>query len=102
MRIRRRSLLAAGPLALAGCGTDRDPYFGNTAPPTGRRVVFETLAGPGSLDPSQTVNGPGEQHLLPAIFEGLTAYHPITTQPMAALDRYELEKIVTLNWKGTR
>ena len=85
MNIPRRSLLAAGPLALAGCGGDRDPYFGNTALPTGQRLVFETAAEPGSLDPAKGVNGPGEQYLIPALFEGLTTYHPITAEPMAAL-----------------
>ena len=85
MSIPRRSLLAAGPLALAGCGVNRDPYFGNTTPPTGQRLVFETAADPTTLDPAQTVNGPGEQYILPALFEGLTVNHPIMAEPMAAL-----------------
>ena len=85
MRIPRRSLLAAGPMALAGCGADRDPYFGNTAPPSGQRLVFETIADPMTLDPTLTSNGPGDQYILPALFEGLTAFHPINSGPMAAL-----------------
>ncbi|MFN0101160.1 MAG: peptide ABC transporter substrate-binding protein [Bryobacteraceae bacterium] len=97
MRIPRRSLLAAGPLALAGCGRSDAKYFGNTAPPTGQRLVFETLADPGTLDPTLTVNGPGEQYLIPALFEGLTAYHPITAEPMAALATH-----FELSAEGTR
>ena len=82
--LRRRDLLAAGPLALTGCRTSRGEYFGNTALPSARRIVFEAGSEPGSLDPAQCAMD-AETDLLPALFEGLTSLHPVTAEPIAGL-----------------
>ena len=46
--------------------------------------MFELIAEPESLDPTVALD-PGSAYILPALFEGLTARHPRTGQPTAAL-----------------
>ena len=83
--IPRRTFLAGGPLALAGCGGKENPYFGKTTPPSGQRLVFQIIGEPETLDPTRTSGGPGEWNILPALFEGLVTPHPETAEPMAGL-----------------
>ena len=81
----RRALLGlAGPLALAGCRLSRGKYFGNTALPSSRRIVFEMGSEPGTLDPGKSVLD-AEINVQPALFEGLTSVHPVTAEPIAGL-----------------
>lgn len=83
-QISRRTLLTAGPLALAACETANGAYFGKTDPPASQRLVYLIGSEPDSLDPGKTTGG-YESFIVPALFEGLTHYHPATAQPMAAL-----------------
>jgi oligopeptide transport system substrate-binding protein len=86
MRLRHKSalsLILASVIAVAGCATGGE-YFGKTTPPGGGRLVYENGAEPETLDPQKSTGVP-ESHLLDAIFEGLTKYHPKTLEPMAAL-----------------
>ena len=80
----RRSLLALTPAALAACGRDDRKYFGNTAPPSKQRLVFENNSEPETLDPAKSNAGP-EYFLLPSIFEGLVTPHPTTLEPLAGM-----------------
>ena len=50
----RRSLLAAGPLALATCGRVDGEYFGRTEAPGGERFVYVIGVEPPSLDPAKS------------------------------------------------
>ena len=81
--MKRRALLAMSALA-AGCSRTTSAYFGRTTPPRRQRLVMAIGAGPGTLDP-----GPSwdiwEPYPIRALFEGLTAYHPRTLEPIAAL-----------------
>src|SRR5678815_43495 len=88
-RISRRTLLTAGPLALAACETANGAYFGKTDPPSSQRLVY-LISEPGALDPAQ-VTGGDERFIVAALFEGLTDFHPTTAGPMAALaTHYEI------------
>src|SRR5712692_7524612 len=92
IRSSRRDVLLAGPLALAGCARARSEYFGDTASPTARRLVFESGAEPESLDPAKCITGV-ETYVQPALFEGLTGLHPVTSEPIAALaTHYEVKQ----------
>ena len=82
-QIPRRALLAAAPLALAGCRKDESPYFGNTRPPDGQSVVSVLDNEPASLDPALSVGI--VDSLVLSLFEGLTSLQPTTGEPMAAL-----------------
>ena len=82
-RITRRTLCAGGLLSVA-CKTSASTYFGKTDPPSGQRLVYLIGSEPDTLDPGKTTGG-YESFILPALFEGLTNYHPTTAQPMAAL-----------------
>src|SRR5262245_37530914 len=84
IRSSRRDFLLGGPLALAGCARARSEYFGNTNPPTAKRLVFENGSEPESLDPTKCILDV-ETYVLPALFEGLTGLHPVTSEPIAAL-----------------
>jgi ABC-type oligopeptide transport system substrate-binding subunit len=86
MKLRHKSavsFLLAAMLALAGCSTGGQ-YFGKTVPPDGDRLIYENLAEPETLDPQKSTGVP-ESHVLDALFEGLTKYHPKTLEPIAAL-----------------
>ena len=48
--ILRRTVLAAGPRALAGCAHD-GPYFGTTSPPSRQRLVYANGNEPDVFDP---------------------------------------------------
>ncbi len=92
MKVRRREFLLGGPLALAGCARTRSEYFGDTAPPTARRLVFESGSEAGSLDPAKCITDV-ETYVQPALFEGLTGLHPVTSEPIAALaTHYEMKQ----------
>jgi oligopeptide transport system substrate-binding protein len=88
--MRRRTLLAAGPLALAGCRTTEGAYFGKTEAPKSQRLVVLLAAEPGSLDPA-TSTILVEDRVIYALFEGLTTLHPLSAEAMAGLaTHYEL------------
>ena len=78
--VSRRSLVAAGPLALAACGRAEETYFGRTDPPQTKRLVYLFEAEPDSLDPA-LVTGRIDQLIL-SLFEGLTGVHPTTGTPI--------------------
>src|SRR5215813_12514498 len=80
----RRSLLAAGPAALAACAGNDRKYFGNTVPPSTQRLVFENNAEPDTLDPAKAPGG-AEFFLLPSLFEGLVTPHPVTLEPLEGM-----------------
>ena len=82
-RFTRRELCAGGIL-FAGCRTADGAYFGKTDPPSSQRLVYLIGSEPDSLDPAKTTGG-YERFIVPALFEGLTDFHPTTAQPMAAL-----------------
>src|SRR6266508_186963 len=82
--IPRRAFVGLGAAGLVSCVPFRGEYLGSTAPPSDRRLVH-TLAGePDTLDPAKSTGG-YEFYVLPALFEGLTQYHPELPEPMAAL-----------------
>jgi ABC-type oligopeptide transport system substrate-binding subunit len=82
--IPRRAFVGLGAAGLVSCAQSRGEYFGSTAPPSRRRLIH-TLAGePGTLDPAKSAGG-YEFYVLPALFEGLTQYHPRLPEPMSAL-----------------
>jgi ABC-type oligopeptide transport system substrate-binding subunit len=82
--MRRRELLGFGSAALASCVHSEGGYFGSTAPPKTAKLVH-TLAGEvETLDPAKS-GGSHEFWVIPALFEGLTQYHPELPTPMAAL-----------------
>jgi ABC-type oligopeptide transport system substrate-binding subunit len=82
-QVPRRSVLAAGPLVLARCGHD-GRYFGRTSPPARQRLVYANGNEPDVLDPG-TYSGGTEMRIINALFDGLTKFHPLTLEPMAAL-----------------
>src|SRR6266849_8351872 len=82
--IGRRVLLGLAPAALVSCARSEGAYFGRTILPQTRRLVH-TLGGEiESLDPAKST-GSHEFYVIPALFEGLTQYHPELPTPMAAL-----------------
>src|SRR6266508_6176324 len=81
--IARRSLLTAGPVALASCG-HVGPYFRATSPPLRQRLVYANGNEPDVFDPG-TYAGGTEMRIINALFDGLTKFHPLTLEPMAAL-----------------
>ena len=81
-KISRRSLLSA-PLMLAACAKGGE-YFGLTQPPTDQQLTYLIGGEPETLDPAKTPGGFAE-FIMPALFEGLTGYHPQTLEPIAAL-----------------
>src|SRR5436190_16227076 len=78
----RRSLLSA-PLALAACAKASD-HFGITQPPREQYLTYLIGGEPETLDPAMTAGGFCD-FIIPALFEGLTGYHPQTLEPIAAL-----------------
>jgi ABC-type oligopeptide transport system substrate-binding subunit len=77
----RRTLLIAGPAALASCGHD-SPYFGATTPPASQRFVYPPGNEPYVFDPG-TYAGGTEMRIINALFDGLTKFHPTTLEPLA-------------------
>ena len=89
-RMDRRNFLAGGSMMLAACGSANGEYFGRTTPPSAATLVHSLLAEPATLDPARSP-GDIESYVVPALFEGLTSYHPFGPEPMAALaTRYEV------------
>ena len=82
--IPRRAMLAAGPLALAGCGKAEDAYFGRTEPPNTQRLVYLLGSEPGTLDPTMSFS-PNEAAVIHAMFEGLTSFDPGARSPVPSL-----------------
>lgn len=82
-QIARRTVLAVGPVALAGCARD-GMYFGTTSPPGRQRLVYANGNEPDVLDPG-TYAGGTEMRIINALFDGLTKFHPLTLEPMAGL-----------------
>ena len=83
-QITRRTVLAASTGMLAACRKTAEPYFGRSTPPRTQRLRYVLGAEPASVDPAYYPGG-FESYVIPALFEGLTSYHPQTLQPMAAL-----------------
>jgi ABC-type oligopeptide transport system substrate-binding subunit len=82
--IDRRTILGLAPAVVASCARSEGAYFGSTALRQTRRLVH-TLGGEiESLDPAKST-GSWEFYVIPALFEGLTQYHPELPTPMAAL-----------------
>jgi oligopeptide transport system substrate-binding protein len=84
LNVPRRTIIGLGPIALAGCHSRSGEYFGRIVPPSEQRLVLENPFEPETLDPPLSSGGP-EANIIRALFEGLTAYHPRTLEPMAAL-----------------
>src|SRR5262245_19710875 len=82
--IARRALLAAGPLLLASCARSEGSYFGSTVPPKKGKLVHILNGEIDTLDAAKSI-GSYEFYVMPALFEGLTQYHPELPTPMAAL-----------------
>jgi ABC-type oligopeptide transport system substrate-binding subunit len=82
-RITRRAMCAAGILS-AGCKVAEGSYFGRNDPPSEQRLIYILNGEPATFDPGKTTGG-WEAWIIPAMFEGLTNYHPRTAQPMAGL-----------------
>ena len=83
--IDRRTLLGLAPAALASCAPIRRRVL--RAAPCRRKTrrLVHTLGGEiESLDPAKST-GSWEFYVIPALFEGLTQYHPELPTPMAAL-----------------
>ena len=78
----RRKVLAA-PLALAGCA-GASPYFCKSAPPSSQRLVHANGGEPSTLDPALLLAGNGD-HVVAALMDSLTSFHPITHQQAAGL-----------------
>jgi oligopeptide transport system substrate-binding protein len=82
--IDRRTFVGLGATALISCAQSRSEYFGRTTPPSAPKLVHSLLAEPATLDPAKSGEDI-ESYVIPALFEGLTAYHPQQPKPMAAL-----------------
>src|SRR4051812_3591073 len=83
-QITRRGALGASAAMLAACTRRKESYFGPTTPPPRQSLRYVLGAEPESLDPAR-YSGGFESFVIPALFEGLTGYHPETLRPMAAL-----------------
>src|SRR5262245_27951567 len=82
--IARRELLGIGSAALVSCRRSDGAYFGSTAAPKTAKLVHILNGEVESLDPAKST-GSHEFYVIPALFEGLTQYHPELPIPMAAL-----------------
>jgi oligopeptide transport system substrate-binding protein len=76
-------LVIASALIISACSTD-GPYLGKTTPPTEQRLVYANGEEPESFDPAKYAGGT-EMRIINVLFDGLTKFHPITLEPMAAL-----------------
>jgi ABC-type oligopeptide transport system substrate-binding subunit len=82
--INRRAFLATSAAGLISCRASRGEYFGTTVLASSRKLVHSLGAEIESLDPAKSTFG-WEFYVIPALFEGLTQYHPRLPEPMAAL-----------------
>jgi len=82
--IRRREFLALSGAGFVSCSQPRSEYFGNTEPPTSAKLVHSLPAEPATLDPAKSGEDI-ESYVVPALFEGLTLYHPLRPEPIAGL-----------------
>ena len=78
-----RGLIAAVNISVAGACTlsSASPYFGSVDPPEGQQLRYISGSEPESLDPPQS-SGQPEARIQVAFFDGLTDYHPRTSQPI--------------------
>src|SRR3954471_13998055 len=83
-RMSRREVLALAAACLPACSRSSAKYFGSTVPPETRRLVHSLPGEPETLDPALST-GSHEFWVVPALLEGLTQYHPLLPEPMAAL-----------------
>jgi ABC-type oligopeptide transport system substrate-binding subunit len=83
LEIPRRTIIGLAPIAFVGCQSRSGEYFGRIVPPSEQRLVLENPFEPETLDPP--LSSGAEANIIHALFEGLTAYHPRTLEPMAAL-----------------
>src|SRR5262245_12737897 len=86
--IGRRALLRAVPVALASCAQSEGAYFGSTVAPKTARLVHTLPGEIETLDPAKSTTS-HEFWVIPALFEGLTHYHPELPTPMAALATHD-------------
>ena len=63
----------------AGCKVAEGSYFGKNEPPSEQRLIYILNGEPATFDPGKTTGG-WEAWIIPAMFEGLTNYHPRTAQ----------------------
>jgi oligopeptide transport system substrate-binding protein len=82
--IDRRTFVGLGATGLISCAQSRSEYFGSTVPASSRKLVHSLLAEPATLDPAKSGEDL-ESYVIPALFEGLTGYHPQRPEPMGAL-----------------
>lgn len=93
--IARRELLALGPAAMTSCVRSDSAWFGSTVVPKQGKLVHILNGEVESLDPAKST-GSYEFYVMPALFEGLTQYHPALPTPMAALaTHYEVNSDFT-------
>jgi len=78
-----RTWLLLSALLLTACQS-RDGYFGRVKKPTARRLVFENLGEPASID-LQFMNSLAESNIADALFDSLVRLDPIALEPTAAL-----------------
>jgi oligopeptide transport system substrate-binding protein len=73
-------------LVLAACRSHRtdEEYFGRVSPPSERRLRFEHVAEPESLDPTLATLTQ-DWTTIGALFEGLVTTNPLTFEPMAGI-----------------
>ena len=75
-----------GLAGLSGCAAPSadSEFFGRVEPPAGQVLRFISGSEPSGLDP-QVATGQPEARIHMALFEGLTEYHPKTSQPIPAI-----------------
>jgi len=86
-----RGVIAAVTVSVAaGCTvSSASPYFGAVDPPEGQQLRYISGAEPESLDPPQS-SGQPEARIQFAFFDGLTDFHPRTSQPIPSMaERWE-------------
>jgi ABC-type oligopeptide transport system substrate-binding subunit len=93
--IARRELLGIGSAAMLSCARSDGAYFGSIVPPKTNRLVHTLPGEVETLDPAKYAGDWGS-YVIPALFEGLTEYHPAEHTPMAALaTHYEVNASFT-------
>lgn len=78
-------------LTVASCSvqTGDAEFFGSVKPPAGQVMRYVSGSEPESLDPQMSTGQP-EGRLYLALYEGLTEYHPVTSEPIPAIaERWE-------------
>jgi oligopeptide transport system substrate-binding protein len=89
----RAGLLIAAALTALSCNSTTAakgaPYFGKVVPPQGQVMHYISGSEPESLDPHVSTGQP-ETRIYIALFEGLTEYHPVTSEPIPSIaERWE-------------